>query len=266
MNMNMDRDRDTVVVDQSGWGQIRVTGSDRVRFLQGMVTNDIATLAPGVFVRAALLSVKGRVLAVVEVGAEGDSLLVLTEPVTADKVHEILDRHAIADDVAFARESRPLHRVWATPADVWTAPPVFSAAAAQGDAEARRIEAGLPRYGVDVSEDHFPFEANLDSAISYTKGCYAGQEVVARAHARGHANKRLVGLRFAGADSGPVPAGTAISAAAKPDAGTVTSSVVSPLFGPIALAYLHKSVWEAGTQVSVADRAAVVTALPIRAG
>jgi tRNA-modifying protein YgfZ len=256
-----------VIVDQSGWGQIRVTGSDRVRFLQGMVTNDIATLAPGGFVRAAMLNVKGRVLAVVEVVADADSLLVLTEPVTTDKVFEILDRHAIADDVAFARESRPLHRVWATPADVWTAAPVFAAAASpapESDVEARRIEAGLPRYGIDVSEDHFPFEANLDSAISYTKGCYAGQEVVARASARGHANKRLVGLRIAG--DGAVGAGTPITASVRPEAGIVTSSAVSPIFGPVALAYLHKSVWEPGTQVSVAGREAVAAALPFSRG
>ena len=253
-----------VVVDQSGWGQIRITGTDRVRFLQGMVTNDVATLAPGAWVRAAILNVKGRVVAIVEVVAEADALVVLTEAVTADKVEGILDRHAIADDVIFARESRPLHRVWATPADVWAAPPVFAAAAAEGDAESRRIEAGLPRYGVDVSEDNFPFEANLDSAISYTKGCYAGQEVVARASARGHANKRLVGLRLGG--TGAVAAGTPVAAAARPEAGIVTSSVVSPLFGPIALAYLHKSVWEPGTVVKVADREAIATALPFSVG
>jgi folate-binding protein YgfZ len=235
-----------------------------------MVTNDVAALAPGAWVRAAMLNVKGRVLAVVEILAEAESLLVLTEPVTADKVFTILDRHAIADDVAFARESRPLHRIWATPAEVWTAPPVFAAAASvasAAEAEARRIEAGLPRYGVDVSEDQFPFEANLDSAISYSKGCYAGQEVVARASARGHANKRLVGLRLGGDErDGPVPAGAPVTAAVRPEAGVATSSAVSPTFGPIALAYLHKSVWEPGTQVSVAGRAAVATALPFSLG
>jgi folate-binding protein YgfZ len=247
-----------VVIDQSGWGQLRVTGADRTRFLQGMLTNDVGTLAAAGFLRAAMLNVKGRVLALVDVVAEPESYLLVTEPVTAGKVHALLERHAIADDVAFTPESHALHRVWATPAEVWTAPPVFAAAADAGDAEARRVEAGLPRYGIDVTEDHFPFEANLDAVISYTKGCYIGQEVVARAHARGHANKRLVGLRLPAI----VPPGTPVAAAARPEAGVVTSSVVSPDFGPIALAYLHRSVWNPGTEVEVAGTRAVVAALP----
>jgi folate-binding protein YgfZ len=253
---------ENVIVDQSDWGQLRVTGADRTRFLQGMLTNDVAPLAAGGYLRAAMLNVKGRVLALVDVVAAADSYLLLTEPITAAKVHELLDRHAIADDVAFASEASPVHRVWAAPADVWTAPPVFAAAAPAGDAEVRRVEAGLPRYGVDVTEEHFPFEANLDAAISYTKGCYIGQEVVARAHARGHANKRLVGIRLAGA--GPADAGAPVAAAARAAAGTITSSVVSPAFGPIALAYLHKSVWEPGTAVEVGGRGGVVAALPFR--
>jgi tRNA-modifying protein YgfZ len=250
-----------IVANQSEWGQIRVTGADRLRFLQGMVSNDVAALAPGGFCRATILNVKGRVLAIVDVVAEEGSFLVLTEPVTADKVHKILDQHAIADDVVFAREARPIHRVWATPADVWTAPPAFASAAAEGDAEARRVEAGLPRYGVDVSEENFPFEANLDAVLSYTKGCYTGQEVVARANARGHANKRLVGLRL----SAPVAPGTAVSAAARADAGVITSSVVSPIFGAIALGYLHKSVFAPGTTVRAGEAEAIVAALPFAA-
>ena len=253
---------DRIVVNQSEWGQIRVTGVDRLRFLQGMVSNDVAALAPGGFCRATILNVKGRVQAIVDVVADvvagEESFLVLTEAVTADKVHRILDLHAIADDVAFAREARPMHRVWATPADVWTAAPIFDGAAAEGDAEVRRVEAGMPRYGVDVSEDNFPFEANLDAALSYTKGCYTGQEVVARASARGHANKRLVGLRLPAV----VPPGTTLGAAARADAGVVTSSVASPVFGPIALAYLHKSVWTPGTTVRAGEHEGVVTALP----
>ncbi len=253
-----------VVADQSGWGQLRVTGGDRQRFLQGMLTNDVALLAPGGFVRAAVLNVKGRVLAVLDLVVDGDDgYLLLTEPVTADKLHALLDRHAIADDVAFERLARPVHRVWETPAAVWTAPPVFAPPAAAAPAEAveiRRIEAGLPRYGADVSEDYFPFEANLDSAISSSKGCYIGQEVVVRAAARGHANKRLVGIRLGG--EGPVGPGTPVATAARPDAGKVTSSALSPEHGPIALAYLHRSSWEPGTEVTVGDRRGVVAALP----
>jgi folate-binding protein YgfZ len=252
-----------VIVDQSSWGILRVTGEDRQRFLQGMLTNDVATLDQGGFLRAAVLNVKGRVLAVVDAVREGDAYLLLTEPVTADKLHGLLDKHAIADDVVFERVARPVHRVWRSPEEVWGAPPIFSAPAqpsAEAAVEVRRVEAGLPRYGVDVSEDYFPFEANLDAAISMTKGCYIGQEVVARAHARGHANKRLVGIRLQG--EGPVAAGTVIGSAARPDAGKVTSSVQSPDFGAIALGYVHKSSWDPGTEVTVGERRGVVVGLP----
>jgi folate-binding protein YgfZ len=251
-----------VVVDQASWGQLRVTGGDRVRFVQGMVTNDVVGLAPGAACRASLLNVKGRVLAVVEVVNEGEALVVLSEPETTDKVRQLLEKHAIVDDVTFEPIVRPLHRVWEDPASVWTAPPSFSeppaGAVAWGspEAEVRRIEAMLPRYGVDVSEDYFPFEAHLDAAISYTKGCYIGQEVVARANARGHANKRLVQLRLDG--EGPVAPGTKLSAEVREDAGVVTSSAVSPSLGPLALAYVHKTAWDPGTRLQVGERTGTV--------
>jgi folate-binding protein YgfZ len=246
-----------IIANQNGWDKLRVTGEDRVRFVQGMLTNDLDKLAVGGFLRGAMLNPKGRVLAVVDIVREEDALLVLSEPRTGDKVHTILEKHAIADDVVFTRvEQLACHRVWTSPADVWTAPPIFaeSSGSPADLVEVRRIEAGLPRYGVDVSEDYFPFEANLDAAISYTKGCYIGQEVVARAHARGHANKRLVGIKL---DSLVAP-GTTLGAETRLDAGIVTSSAISPDFGPIALAYVHKSAWEPGTKVSLG----VVSALP----
>jgi folate-binding protein YgfZ len=251
-----------MIVDQGSWAQIRVTGGDRLRFLQGMLTNDVAALAPGGWQRAAILSVKGRVLAVVDVVHEGESFLLVTPEALGDKVHQILDRHAIADDVAFARESRPLHRVWTNAADAWSAGPVFAPlpgpAAAADEVERLRVEAGLPAYGVDVSEDYFPFEANLDAAISMTKGCYTGQEVVARASARGQANKRLVGLRLAA----PVAPKALIAAETRPEAGIVTSVTESPGLGPIALGYVHRTVWEPGTTLSVGGVSATVSALP----
>jgi folate-binding protein YgfZ len=248
----------TIVADQTGWEKLRVGGADRKRFLQGMITND---LEAGTWLRAALLNVKGRVLAIVDIVPEESSYLLVMEPGLLAKVRALLEKHAIMDDVDFTAVELPCHRVWETPASVWTAPPILSAreGSPAADVEIRRVEAGLPRYGVDVSEDHFPFEANLESAISYTKGCYVGQEVVARAHARGHANKRLCGLRLSG---GPATAGAAIVAESRPDAGVVTSSAVSPQLGAIALGYVHKSAWDPGTRVVVDGREAVVSALP----
>ena len=112
-----------------------------------------------------------------------------------------------------------------------------------------RIEAGIPRLGVDIDEDRFPIEAGLEEkAISYTKGCYPGQEVVARIKTYGHVNRRLTGLRIQGNN---IPQYRDAVFQADDPVGWVTSSVVSPLFdAPIAMAYLKNSVID-GTSVEV---------------
>ena len=251
-----------LVNDQSDWGRLRVTGADRQRFLQGMLSADVAAIAPDSFARATLLDVKGRVRAIVDVVKQDDAFVLLTEPATATKVKDILERHAIVDDVVFEPLDVPVHRVWSSIEDVWRAPPVFEARAGSpaDELEVRRVEAGLPRYDVDVSEANFPFEAHLERAYSLKKGCYIGQEVLARADARGSVKKRLVGIALAG--DGPVAPDTPLACEARPEAGRVTSSVVSPRFGPIALGYLHRSCWEPGTEVRAGDRAGKVVALP----
>jgi folate-binding protein YgfZ len=241
---------ETVIVDQTGWGQIRARGGDRARFLQGMLTCDVVGLAKDAWARAATLSVKGRVLAVADVVNEGETFLLITEPVTGDKLLALLSKHAIADDVEFEKVSVPVHRVWDSPGAVWTAPPIFAARAGSPSdlVEVRRVEAGLPRYGVDVGEDYFPFEANLDSILCHTKGCYIGQEVVVRAGTRGQVKKKLVGLWR----------GDAEDAATEQAALKVTSSVVSPRLGSIALAYVHHTLAEPGTRL----KEGVVAPLP----
>lgn len=254
----------TLVVDHSDWDQVVVTGDDRVRFVQGMCTSNVETLAEGGWLRTSLLSAKGRVLAVFEaIKREGD-LLLLCEPGLGETIIDIFDRHAIADDVEFARQSGPVHRVWPDPASVWTAPPVLEPApgpvASAEEVELRRIEAGLPRYGVDVSEDYFPFETPLARHIDYQKGCYTGQEPVARVYSRGSAQKTLRGLAVEG--PGAVAVGSPVSAPERAKAGAVTSAAESPDFGSIALAYVHRTVWEPGTRVEVAGRPATVVELP----
>jgi folate-binding protein YgfZ len=112
-----------------------------------------------------------------------------------------------------------------------------------------RIEAGVPRYGIDFSEDNLLLEVGIDHAVSFTKGCYLGQEVVERIRSRGHVNKRLVGLLVAGSD--PVSAGDRIIAA-DIEVGHLTSFAVSPaLKQSIALGYIHKDFWNAGTRVVI---------------
>jgi len=258
---------ETLLVDQSGWGQIRVTGSDRVRFLQGMCTSNIETLATGSWVRASMLNAKGRVVSVFDVVAGEDHVVLVCEPQLTDKTITSLGKYAIVDDVVFEAMQGPLHRIWPDPESVWTAPPVFAPApgpcAGPEAVEVRRVEAGFPSYGVDVDEDNFPFETPLERHIDYTKGCYVGQEPVARVHARGSANKMLRGLRVHG--SAPVAVGTAVTHAERADAGRVTSTASSPVLGVIAMAYVHKSAWEPGTEVALEGRAATVCSLPFEA-
>jgi tRNA-modifying protein YgfZ len=257
-----------VIVDQTDWGHIKVTGTDRVRFMQGMCTANIEALAPGAFTRASMLDARGRVTSVIEVMNRDDHLLLLCQPELTDKTLGLLAKHAIMDDVEFEVVKLAVHRVWNSPAEVWDAPPVLAPppgqSASADEIEVRRVEAGMPRYGVDVSEDYFPFESLLSRHIDYRKGCYLGQEPVSRVHFRGAPNKALRGLRLEG--EGPVEPGAQVSHAERPSAGVVTSSVVSPDFGPIALAYLHRSVNQPGNQVTVAGRAATVVELPFGAG
>jgi tRNA-modifying protein YgfZ len=130
-------------------------------------------------------------------------------------------------------------------------------------AEAIRIEAGVPLFGRDMDEDTIPLEAGIESrAISLTKGCYVGQEVIIRVLHRGHGRvaRKLAGLTLAGEI---VPPDGAVVEAGDRDVGRTTSSSFSPALNqPIALAYLHRDFIAPGTQVSVNGVDAVVAPLP----
>jgi folate-binding protein YgfZ len=108
--------------------------------------------------------------------------------------------------------------------------------------EVARIEAGRPEYGIDMDDTTIPQEANLDElgAISYTKGCYTGQEVVARVHFRGHVNRCLRGVRAAG--TAAPPAGAPLFDATGKSVGDVRSSATSPRLGGIALAMVRREI------------------------
>jgi glycine cleavage system T protein len=112
-----------------------------------------------------------------------------------------------------------------------------------------RIEAGIPRYGIDFTEDNLLLEVGLDDAVSFSKGCYLGQEVVERIRSRGHVNKKLVGFFLEGQE--PARSGDEVIFADKP-IGIITSSVHSPTLGrPIALAYVHRDYWNLDTRLIV---------------
>jgi folate-binding protein YgfZ len=134
--------------------------------------------------------------------------------------------------------------------------------------ETARVEAGYPLFGVDMTEDTIPLEAGIeDRAISFTKGCYVGQEVIIRVLHRGHGRvvRKLVGLRLAA-----VPSRSAKVFAGDREIGWVTSAATSPRMGPIALGYVHRDFAAAGLEVVVESLegrvAAVVSERPISSG
>lgn len=253
-----------ITVDRSSWGRLQVTGSDRIRFLQGLTTINVETLADGAHAWGAILNPKGRVLSVIDLARHGDALVVVCEPGLADKTRAILERYAVMDDVAFEPIAGPAYQQWDDPAGVWAAPIVASApvdgTAARPDTdpeiERLRIRAGFLRYGADVGEDHFPFETPLVRFLDYGKGCYVGQEPVFRVHAQGNAARMLRGLTIEG--TAPIASGTALTA---PGKGTLTSSIVDG-DATRALAYLHRTCWEPGGTVEVEGRKATVHDLP----
>lgn len=286
-----------------------LTGEDRVRFLHGMVTNDIEALAPGQGCHAAMLTTKGKMLADLVVYRDADRLMLELDGALGDKIKGVLDKHIIMDDVEVADLSAELrvqgvygddaaaavaaatgadaaalaalphyHFVTAGAARIARAPElglpgyhVFGAARVAGEPlddaafEERRVEAGTPRYGVDMGEDRLPIEAGVTDAVSFDKGCYLGQEVIARATNLGHINRKLVGLVVDG--EAPPAHGAKLSAPTRPEAGFVTSAVRSRRLGrTIALAYVHRTLWDPGTRLTLDDgRGAVVTALPFTA-
>jgi folate-binding protein YgfZ len=125
------------------------------------------------------------------------------------------------------------------------------------DAEVLRVELGRPRYGLDLDDATIPQEAGLnDRAVSFTKGCYVGQETVARLHYKGKPNRHLRGLRLSAA----VPHGTELTLDGK-RVGALGSVAQSPLHGPIALALVRREA-EPGTTVTAGEATAEVVTLP----
>jgi aminomethyltransferase len=284
--------------------QLVLTGEDRVRFLHGMVTNDIEALAPGQGCHAAMLTTKGKLLADLVVYADEAALLLELDGSLGDKIKAVLDKHIIMDDVEVADQSAApvlgvyghdaaaaIARALRLDADKLAALPnywygraggarvarapelglpgfhVFGASVEgqlidEAEFEERRIEAGTPRYGVDMGEDRLPIEAGIHDAVSFTKGCYLGQEVIARATNLGHINRKLVGLWLDGEE--PAARGAKLGAASRPEAGFVTSSARSRRLGrTLALAYVHRTLWDPGTELTLdGGRRAVVAALP----
>ncbi len=305
--------------DFSFRAKIALTGADRVRFLHGMVSNDIKKLAPGKGTYAAMLNAQGQILADLRVYNAEDRLILDVDAALRDKIQTLLKRYIISDKVVIEPLSLfalafhgprarpllektlhvelpsleefdhfatnyagyPIRVVRASSTgeegfEVWMSDkammPVWGAACGQAPTydmlpcgsealETLRIESGIPRYGTELGEDTLLFEANLLNAVSFTKGCYIGQENVERTRSRGHVNWKLMGIVVAGRV--PPASETKLLADGK-EAGEITSACVSPTLGKtIALGYVRREAAEPGTRLTLASGVpAEVTTLP----
>ena len=260
------------VADLSARVELTLTGADRVRYLNGQVTSNVQKLAAGQTQPACVTTAKGKLCAEVLITATADALLIDADAALRDTLPARLERYIIADDVTLAdvTDTRALLHFIGPPPPVidgaWSVPsrrcgrdgwdvrlPAAAFAAMQAalfsqhqlldDAllETLRIEAGLPRWGRELTEDTLPPEAGLDRThIDYHKGCYIGQEVISRLKSVGHVNRQLTG--FTAEDGALLAVGAAIFAPGEERAvGTITSAAFSfALEKPIALGYLRR--------------------------
>jgi len=247
---------------------LRASGPDAVTYLQSMVTNDVEAVEPGGGTYALLLTPKARVISDLEVFRVDGDLVLACPPQAVDDVVETLVRARFRKKVAFDAAEYAL--VWGdvegalaeleTPvgAERLLAAAPANGAATEADWELARIEAGMPRFGHEFDASSMPAEAGLETrAISFTKGCYPGQEPVARLHYRGHANRCVRGVRF---DGGGVEPGADVEVDGAV-VGRVTSVAESPRFGPIGLSILRREVAE-GARGEAGGTPLTVVALP----
>lgn len=319
------------LLDLSARARFRVTGTEAILFLNGLITNDMKVLAENEWMPALFPNVQGRLIASVRVlrlpdtTAEKDGVPVFlldTEAATHDQVFQTISRFTLAGDfkvedltelttcisiqgkaaksivqrtsgIASPLEANQLRRIkWndselilvhcthtsedgydifvdaSAAADLWDRLLLEGAQPTGSNTfEVLRIEAGIPRFGVDMNDEMVVSETNLDDAISFTKGCYIGQEIVARIKYRGHVAKKITGVVF---DSS-AEAGEKLSAADGKEVGVITSVTFSPTLGKwSALAVVRYQYLSPGTEVSIErgpeNVRGVVTELPFIKG
>ena len=293
------------LVDRSNRGNLLVTGSDRARFLHGMLSNTVEGLESGAGNYATMTTPRGQTLTDVWVYRRADGFLLETEPGLQEKLMASLDKYLVADDVdikdvtgaqatlgVHGPRSRALiarvlgeapvdladcHTVFRTleGADVsvtaraYTGEPgydlrteavparrLWSALASAGARpvgvralEAMRIESGIPRYGVDVDERVVPLEAGLHHAVDFAKGCFIGQETIAKMHNLGKPRRYLVGLLV---DTETVPPAETPLRDGERQVGWITSGLDSPaLRRVISLASVRRGFERPGRMLSV---------------
>jgi folate-binding protein YgfZ len=226
---------------------VRVSGADAEGYLDRMVSNDVAALGPGEACEALLLTPKARVIAPLVVLRRGhEDFLLLTEPELGERVRAELLRSRFAAKVEVEPEQHTSHVVFGgkgIPTAVYGEPaaevldadlePTLTAE----ELELLRIRAGTPAWGKEIDDRVLPAEAGLtERAVSFTKGCYPGQEPIARLHYRGHANR---GLRVLELPELPPPESELLYEGKT--VGRITSA--APVDGgAVALAYVRREV------------------------
>ena len=295
-----------VLMDRSDVGRLSITGDDALDLIDRLSTNALQDLEPFHAARTVLTSNKGRIVDVLFVLQEADSLLVLTGPDNQDKVAEWIDFYTIIEDIVTRDVTgettmlslagpdapstvRALLLAQAEPPEAHEAlsaavggvqatvirtdfigVPAYDLVVGKTDgpklrdtlletgaepagldaAEALRVELGIPAFGKELGESYNPLEAGLLSLISFTKGCYIGQEVVARLNTYDKVKKRLVGLRWNGESA---EAGAPLLLEGK-QAGVVTTVARSPRYaGGIGLGYVRKALATPGTELVLAS-------------
>ena len=289
-------------------GLIAVWGKEAVQFLDGLISNDMKTLEDGRQMLAAFPNAQGRLLAVVRVLRQGDKYLFETEDATREKVFQNLFRFTFAGDFFVEDMSAeysyfeivgpnedvynpgvdskflgsvayelPCGASYFVPNDLAVGFRDFltteNGCVAISDElyEILRIENGLPIYGIDMDDTTIVPELGLDGLVSYNKGCYIGQEIIARIHFRGHVAKRLTGLVLnAGVKAETRPVGSVTlsdmaltTSTDGKNAGRITSVTFSPKLGKtIALAFVRYDYLASGTELLLDGSTVTVTDLP----
>jgi folate-binding protein YgfZ len=257
---------------------LRFTGADLRRFLQGLLSADVNAVRPGHAHPAALLTVKGKLVSEAIVLCGVDESIALAVPAEiSEQVLALIDRHIIMDDVQVSLDAAQRFAL------AWPEGPgecdgvqrfatrhpapgcllVGEEAALQAAIAAlpradenewnlHRIAAAAPGWGHEITADSFPPEVGFVAAVSYDKGCYMGQEPLARIHARGQVNRVMVQVQAATLPSAPVP----LAAPDRPAAGRWTTWASSPA-GAVGLAIVHRSVAKPGTMLTAEGVGAV---------
>ena len=217
-----------MVFDFSEQVKLRLTGTDRVRFLNGQCTNDVRKANELVAIEACILNAKGKLNGHVFISAEQDCFFLDADPEQRETLVPRLERYIIADDVEIEDVTKQLSMIHVLAAvkpqldiatrvievrrfndpgwDIWTDSSqresllkllLAEFSLVDSDlAEVLRIEQGIPRWGRELTGEIIPIEANLQSrTVDYEKGCYIGQEVISRMKMSGQTNKRLCGLK-----------------------------------------------------------------------